>query len=90
MLTERLDELKAIMSDHATYLEFPPLGSQTSLVSVYGDERANIHRAIRAVMLLVRLNIVSGQASCLLTLFGRRLRNTFQRSSICYRPTSTF
>lgn len=53
MLTERLEELKTIMSDNATYLEFPPLGSQTSVVSIYGDERVNIHRSIRAIMLLV-------------------------------------
>ncbi|KAG8898869.1 hypothetical protein FRB99_007092 [Tulasnella sp. 403] len=52
MLTERVEELRTIMSDHSTFLEFPPLGNQTSVVTVYSDERINIHRSIRAIMLL--------------------------------------
>ncbi|KAG8962957.1 hypothetical protein FRC03_003574 [Tulasnella sp. 419] len=52
MLTERLEELKTIMSDNATFLDFPVLGSQSSVVGVYGDNRVNIQRTIRAIMLL--------------------------------------
>ena len=70
MLTERLDEVKAIMADHATYLEFPPLGSQTSVVSVFGDERTNIHRSIRAVMLLVS-PLILPFFRCILMLIGQ-------------------
>ena len=53
MVTERADDLKALMHDNATYIEFPPVGSSNSLMTVYGDHRVNIQRTIRAVMQLV-------------------------------------
>ncbi|GAA5876213.1 hypothetical protein JCM1840_007074 [Sporobolomyces johnsonii] len=52
MLSDRLDDLKQIMNDNGTFINFPPLGSQASLISVYGDHRVNIERSIRAVMAL--------------------------------------
>ncbi|KAG9101165.1 hypothetical protein FRC06_003301 [Ceratobasidium sp. 370] len=52
MLLERLDELKAIMIDNGTYINLPPVGSQASLVSVFGDHRVHIQRTCRAVMQL--------------------------------------
>ncbi|KDQ13625.1 hypothetical protein BOTBODRAFT_111266 [Botryobasidium botryosum FD-172 SS1] len=52
MLTERKDELKAIMVDNGTFINFPLIGSQTSLISVYGDNQLNIQRTVRAVMQL--------------------------------------
>jgi len=54
MLTDRADDLRTIMSDNATYIQFPPLGSSTSLITVYGDHRVNIQRTIRSIMQLVR------------------------------------
>ncbi|GAA5888276.1 hypothetical protein JCM16303_007256 [Sporobolomyces ruberrimus] len=50
MLSDRLDDLKQIMNDNGTFVNFPPLGSQASLISVYGDHRVNIERSIRAIM----------------------------------------
>lgn len=52
MLLERLDELKSIMADNGTFINLPPVGSQASLVSVFGDHRVNIQRTCRAVMQL--------------------------------------
>ncbi|KAF9014931.1 cytoplasmic protein [Cyathus striatus] len=52
MITEKADDLKTFMSDNASYIEFPGLGSSTSLISVYGDNRVNIQRTIRSVMQL--------------------------------------
>lgn len=52
MVTDRTDDLKTIMSDNATFIQFPPLGSSTSLITVYGDHRVNIQRTIRSIMLL--------------------------------------
>lgn len=52
MVTDRSDELKTIMSDNATFINFPSLGSSTSLITVYGDHRVNIQRTIRSIMLL--------------------------------------
>lgn len=43
------------MVDNGTYISFPLLGSQGSLITVYGDQRANIERTIRSIMSLVRL-----------------------------------
>jgi hypothetical protein len=54
MVTDRNDDLKAIMNDNATFIQFPPIGSSTSLITVYGDHRVNIQRTIRSIMQLVR------------------------------------
>jgi hypothetical protein len=54
MVTDRADDLKAIMHDNATFVQFPPLGSSTSLITVFGDHRVNIQRTIRSIMQLVR------------------------------------
>ena len=53
MLTDRMDDLKGIMNDNGTFISFPPLGSQTSMITVFGDNRVNIQRTIRCVMQLV-------------------------------------
>jgi hypothetical protein len=55
MVTDRADDLKSIMSDNATFIQFPAIGSSTSLITVYGDHRVNIQRTIRSVMQLVCL-----------------------------------
>jgi hypothetical protein len=52
MVTERADDLKSIMSDNATFIQFPPIGSATSLITVFGDHRVNIQRTIRSIMQL--------------------------------------
>ncbi|KAI0307582.1 cytoplasmic protein [Multifurca ochricompacta] len=52
MVTDRAEDLKTIMSDNATFIQFPPIGSSTSLITVFGDHRVNIQRAIRSVMQL--------------------------------------
>jgi hypothetical protein len=53
MVTDRADDLKTIMSDNATFIQLPPLGGSTSLITVYGDHRVNIQRTIRSIMQLV-------------------------------------
>ncbi|SCZ89319.1 BZ3500_MvSof-1268-A1-R1_Chr9g10367 [Microbotryum saponariae] len=50
MLSARLDDLKQIMHDNGTFINFPPIGSQASMISVYGDHRVHIERTIRAIM----------------------------------------
>ena len=53
LLTERLEEVKSIMQDNDTFVSFPIVGSQASLISIYGDQRVNIERTIRSIMILV-------------------------------------
>jgi hypothetical protein len=55
LLTRRLEKLKAIVSDNGTYLQVPPIGSQASLMTVFGDHRVNIERTIRSIMALVSI-----------------------------------
>ncbi|KAG8984249.1 hypothetical protein FRB94_000336 [Tulasnella sp. JGI-2019a] len=50
LLTDRLEDLKQIMSDTAAYLDVPSLGS--GIINVFGDGRQNIQKAIKAVMVL--------------------------------------
>ncbi|KAI0803061.1 cytoplasmic protein [Irpex lacteus] len=52
MVTERAEDLKAVMHDNATFIQFPPIGSSTSMITVYGDLRVNIQRTVRAIMQL--------------------------------------
>ncbi|VDB84505.1 unnamed protein product [Peniophora sp. CBMAI 1063] len=52
MVLERADDLKAVMNDNGTFIMFPPLGSSTSLITVFGDHKVNVQRTIRAVMQL--------------------------------------
>ncbi|TFK57432.1 cytoplasmic protein [Heliocybe sulcata] len=52
MLVERADDLRSIMQDNGTFIQFPPIGSSTSVISVYGDNRVSIQRTIRSVMQL--------------------------------------
>lgn len=53
MVTDRGEDLKQVMNDNATFIQFPPLGSSTSLITVYGDHRVNVQRTIRSIMSLV-------------------------------------
>ncbi|KAL1715481.1 hypothetical protein EV715DRAFT_207370 [Schizophyllum commune] len=52
MVTDRAEDLKAIMSDNGTFIQFPALGSSTSLITVYGDHRVSVQRTIRSIMQL--------------------------------------
>jgi hypothetical protein len=57
MLTDRLEEIKQVMNDNGTFINFPVIGSQASLISIYGDHRVHIERTIRSVMQLVSFGI---------------------------------
>jgi hypothetical protein len=59
MVTDRAEDLKSIMSDNATFIQFPPIGSSTSLITIYGDHRVSIQRTIRSIMQLVRTRLMS-------------------------------
>ncbi|WVN89687.1 uncharacterized protein L203_104917 [Cryptococcus depauperatus CBS 7841] len=52
LLTEKIDEIRTIMNDNGTYIQVPSVGSQASLITVFGDHRVNIERTIRSVMAL--------------------------------------
>ncbi|CED84372.1 cytoplasmic protein [Phaffia rhodozyma] len=52
LATERVDEVRGIMIDNGTFIQFPTLGSQGSLITVFGDSRVVIERTIRSVMAL--------------------------------------
>lgn len=59
MVTDRAEDLKSIMSDNATFIQFPPIGSSTSLITIYGDHRVSIQRTIRSIMQLVSTMLIS-------------------------------
>lgn len=59
MVTDRSEDLKALMHDNATFIQFPPIGSSTSLITVFGEQRVNVQRTIRSVMQLVCLTVVN-------------------------------
>ncbi|TYJ54383.1 hypothetical protein B9479_004971 [Cryptococcus floricola] len=49
---KKIDEVRNIMNDNGTYVQVPCVGGQTSMISVFGDHRANIERTIRSIMAL--------------------------------------
>ena len=61
MVTERAEDLKTLMHDNATFIQFPPIGSSTSLITVIGDNRVNVQRTIRSIMQLVCHRAVHGR-----------------------------
>lgn len=50
LLLQHADELRQIMTDNGTFVQFPIIGSQASTVTVFGDQRTNIQRTIRSLM----------------------------------------
>ncbi|KAG0053834.1 hypothetical protein BGZ83_000378 [Gryganskiella cystojenkinii] len=52
MLLNHRDKLRAIMTDNATFIAFPPLGASHPIIFVYGESRVNVERTIRTVMQL--------------------------------------
>ena len=63
LLSDRREDVKQIMYDNGTFINFPIIGSQASLLSVYGDHRVNIERTIRTIMLLVGLYAISDDSN---------------------------
>lgn len=59
MLLERMDDLKSIVMDNGSFINFPAIGSQSSILTVYGDNRVSIERTIRAVMALASQHYVA-------------------------------
>jgi hypothetical protein len=88
MVTDRAEDLKTIMSDNATFIQFPPIGSSTSLITVFGDHRVNIQRTIRSVMQLVRSSFVI-VLSPVLMLPIRPVSSTSHLSG-CFQHSSMF
>ena len=47
------EQLRKIIKDNAVYISLPPLGSNSNVVTVIGQNNVYIERAIRAIMILV-------------------------------------
>lgn len=65
--SDRVEQVKTIMFDNGTFINLPMIGSQASLISVYGDHRTNIERTLRAIMRLVSASSCYPNAFFLLT-----------------------
>ncbi|RUP12500.1 hypothetical protein BC936DRAFT_139809, partial [Jimgerdemannia flammicorona] len=52
MLMHRRDELRTIMYDNGSFLQFPPLGSGHNMVTVFAENRVNAERTLRSLNLL--------------------------------------
>ncbi|TCD70046.1 hypothetical protein EIP91_005027 [Steccherinum ochraceum] len=52
LVTDRNEDLKALMHDNATFIQFPPIGSSTSLIKVFGEHRVHVQRTLRSIMQL--------------------------------------
>ncbi|KAI9304025.1 hypothetical protein BJ944DRAFT_164386 [Cunninghamella echinulata] len=49
MLLHRKDEIRKIMHDNGSFVEFPVLGSGEDRISVYAENRVNAERTLRAI-----------------------------------------
>lgn len=65
ILLTRLDKLRKILEANGTYIMFPPLASQRTMVRVQGGEGLPVERTVRELMSLVSLdqlhNLVQGK-----------------------------
>ncbi|KAF8945345.1 hypothetical protein BGZ47_002841 [Haplosporangium gracile] len=52
MLLNHREKLRAIMTDNASFIAFPPLGGTYPTIFVYGQSNVNVERTIRTVMQL--------------------------------------
>lgn len=59
LLSNSKDKLKKIMNDNGVFISLPALGSQINLVTVYGENKIYLERAIRALMILTTQYYVS-------------------------------
>lgn len=73
LVSDRVDDLIAIMNDNATFVRFPTLGSSASIVTVYGDHTVNVSRTIRSIMQLVCFTPYLGICASNLVVLGMRL-----------------
>lgn len=85
---ERMDDLKTYMRDNGTYINCPPVGNQTSLITVFGDNRIHIQRTLRSIMQLVRTQ--SSKRICFLCFSLFRLADFIVPPFGCYPYIITF
>ncbi|TIB93001.1 hypothetical protein E3Q19_01585 [Wallemia mellicola] len=52
LVVEKADEIRTIMADNGTFIKFPIIGSQASIIQIFGDNRVSIERTIRSIMQL--------------------------------------
>src|ERR1700719_1053412 len=69
IITEKLEKLREIMDEDATFINLPPLGSETTVITVSGTTLPLIERSIRRMNKLVY--------SHSLVLIKRRFRTIF-------------
>src|SRR5271169_2854426 len=55
IITEKLEKLRDIMDEDATFISLPPLGSESTVISVSGTTLPLIERSIRRMNKLVCL-----------------------------------
>lgn len=96
LISDRADDIVAIMNDNATFVRFPSLGSTTSIITVYGDHIVNVSRTIRSIMQLVspllltrNLKVDFGSGLCLLLGWLLAATDPVQRSLTPCAATSS-
>jgi len=53
ILLSRLDKVRKIMETNGTFIQFPALASQLSMISIQGVEGLHVERTVRDIMSLV-------------------------------------
>jgi len=53
IITEKLEKIRAIMDEDATFIELPPLGSHISKLTVFGTTLPLVERSIKRMNKLV-------------------------------------
>lgn len=53
MQVHRRNDICQIMHDNGSFIDFPPRGSKSSVVTVYAENRVNAERTLRSINFLV-------------------------------------
>lgn len=67
IITEKLEKLREIMEEDATFISLPPLGTESTVITVTGSTLPLIERSIRRMNKLVCLRLMTTDSRFLIT-----------------------
>lgn len=64
MLLHKRNDIKKIMRDNASFIQFPKMGTESNQIIVYAENQVNVERTLRSLHFLVQKKILSEKKTC--------------------------
>jgi hypothetical protein len=68
MLLHKRNDIKKIMRDNASFIQFPKMGTESNQIIVYAENQVNVERTLRSLHFLVQKKILSEKKNVLISL----------------------